>query len=72
MLLFNFVLFRVLAVLGLVLALYAVYRRDFSNSTYAAFMLVHGVTYSHTGWLICVLAVFVTLTALLLTRSDIE
>lgn len=68
--LFNFFLFRALAIVGAGLAILAIYKRSFSNGTYAAFMVVQGMSYGYTGWVICIVACFTTLAALLLTGSD--
>ena len=68
----NFVLFRVLAVVGFGLSVFSLYRRDLSNGTYVTFMFVQCIAYAHTGWLICTLSVFMTLAALLLTGSEVK
>lgn len=68
----NFVLFRVLAIVGAVLAALSIYKRSFSNGTYATFIVIQGMSYGYTGWFICIIACFTTLAALLLTRSDTQ
>lgn len=66
----QYFLFRCLAIVGAGLAGMSLAKRCFAYSTYTVFMLVQCFAYSHTGWLVCIVSVLVTLVALLMTKED--
>lgn len=62
--------FKVLSLVGAVLSIVAIVKRSYSNGTYTFFMVVQSIGFAYTGWLLGAASVFVTVAALLLTRSD--